>query len=962
MKEIQRYTRYISLLLLIQCIVSLTYADPIENPPLILTIPEQKTEEALPGRGDLPADAREATEAINLSGEESTEELYEVLPDFVVTAEQDEGYYSAYSTSVSRINTLVKDTPISMSIVNEELLDDLQIKAPEDLALVNAAIDNEPNGFSLDGIRIRGFRSSFSRFNFFKRNLPADSYNIARIDIIKGANSLIFGQASPGGSVNNVPLLANFRKDVRTLGFTVGNKDYRRAVLNANQKINDHLAVRVMAVHNEQGYDNPLKYDELQGLTLAATGRLGPSTEVRLHLEGVDTLNRIPHRSMRDKTKIDDDNNDSNGYDGILSKADFSDSITNYEVPYSPDWVQYLPEQALNWIIDHTKENVKPINNREDLRNHYSGINRLNYGVISGPDKYNRRKGFFTSLGLDHAFSENVSFNLSLSAQTVDANSLGREGESASTVRDGYDSNIFGGYPRPNVEVGEPYIRTYWTKSEIDTDRFSSRSALAFENEWFGGKNKIILGWDVTYQEKDEAFYDQVPVGAVGATVGNTQLAPGAYIPRGRLAGNTVNGQFRAYEFISLRKLFTRDRSILRFNEVIESDIPALPFENISTGNYAHLQYPNAEWALAKTTESAILANSLWLTQQGQYLDGRLNALIGIRYDRIQIDSELRKISIDGYDPGHDDGNNNTSEVTYDKFNPTVGGLFWLTPGVGIFGSYARSIESPSGTQRTPLGEIAPPELGEGMEAGIRFDLLQGRLDGQFAFYRIIKENDNTFRYSDGLLRQIYTHEQYGAEYGDLFNDSNRLIIPNLPGRRGTGDKTLSEGLELDMIYNPLPGLSLIASYNYTLANEIEELHPLVENPEDFELFGRPDHRATLTGRYKFKSGPLKRLTLGLSHRFRSATTQTRFDLPYDDDGDGNTDRTERVYLKFGDEHSTSAFAKWSKKLGRKRNAPKVDLAFRVSNLFNNREFSGRENYGYYRESRSYNLSVKLLF
>ena len=73
MKDIQRYTRYISLLLLIQCIVSLTYADPIENPPLILTIPEQKTEEALPGRGDLPADAREATEAINLSGEESTE-------------------------------------------------------------------------------------------------------------------------------------------------------------------------------------------------------------------------------------------------------------------------------------------------------------------------------------------------------------------------------------------------------------------------------------------------------------------------------------------------------------------------------------------------------------------------------------------------------------------------------------------------------------------------------------------------------------------------------------------------------------------------------------------------------------------------------------------------------------------------------------------------------------------------
>lgn len=57
-----------------------------------------------------------------VSAEDEEKDLY-VLPEFVVSSDQDEGYYSANSTSVTRTNTLVKNSPISMSIVNEQLLD-----------------------------------------------------------------------------------------------------------------------------------------------------------------------------------------------------------------------------------------------------------------------------------------------------------------------------------------------------------------------------------------------------------------------------------------------------------------------------------------------------------------------------------------------------------------------------------------------------------------------------------------------------------------------------------------------------------------------------------------------------------------------------------------------------------------------------------------------------------------------
>ena len=941
------------------------------RPALALFIVAPST---LIGQTTTNADPSPMDVALSVSDQDIEEELY-VLPEFVVSNDQDEGYYSANSNSVTRTNTLVKNSPISMSIVNEQLLDDLNILNTQDLAMVSAAIDEDPNGFSLDRVRIRGFRNSFSRFNFFKRNLPTDSYNIGRVDIIKGANSLIFGQASPGGSISNAPMLANFRDNTKAISAAVGAKDYLRTTFNTNQIINDNFAVRVMAVHNEQGYDHPLKSNELDAFTVATNTRLTPKTQLRLHFEGVSATNRFPNRAMRDKTEIDDDSIQDNGYQGILSQADFSSSITNYQVPFSPDWVEHLPQQALDWIINHTKDNINRIENRQDLEDHYSLVNSANYGAVSGPDRFNDRDGVFTMADFTHEINENVQLNLSMNVEQLDAKALGRDSDGAVLVRDSYD-NIYSGdiipdtdpvrrdvATRTNIEVGDQYIKTYWTKNDISTDRIGIRSSLVFENDWFKAKNRIIIGWDFNTQTKKEHFWDQVPVGAVGDGTGN--LPNGAFLKTWQLEQNKVTDAQRAFEYISLSLPFTDDRSILRFNEIIESDIGVLP------------RYPagladnrDAEWALSKTTFSKVNSNSLWFADQSEFFNGRLHTLIGLRYDYIEVDSTLRKVSIDGYDPGFDDGRNNEQSVAYDKINPTIGGLFWINEKVGIFANFAQSIETPSGTERTPIADMAPTELGEGIEVGVRFDLLNGKLDGQLAYYSITKENDNEFAYSSALLNQIYPGSLYGDEFPENYygeNNDGYIISANLAGRRGVGDKTRSEGIELDFTYNPLPGLSFVGSYNCNIANEILELHPLVSNPENFELFGRPDHRATFTGRYKFRDGALKGLTIGASQRYRSAANQTRFDLHYDENGNAVGEsvaggHTDRVYLNFGDEHTTSAFATWEKKLGNKRSAPKLTLAFRVNNLFDNTDFSGRENYGFYRESRSYNLSARILF
>jgi outer membrane receptor protein involved in Fe transport len=920
------------------------------------------------------------TNAVPSASDQDVEEELYVLPEFVVSNDQDEGYYSANSTSVTRTNTLVKNSPISMSIVNEQLLDDLNILSTQDLAMVSAAIDEDPSGYSLDRIRIRGFRNTFPRFNFFKRNLPTDSYNIARVDIIKGANSLIFGQASPGGTVSNSPMLANFRENTKAITAAVGIKDFQRTTFNANQIINENFAVRVMGVHSEQGYDHPLKSNELDAWTVATTMKLTPKTQLRLHLEGVSATNRFPNRAMRDKTEIDDNHfgDDARAsYSGILSQADYSDSITSYEVPFSPDWVEHLPQQALDWIINHTAANPVSdrITSRQDLRNHYSLINSANYGAVSGPDKFNDRDGAFAMADFEHEINENLHLNLSLNAEQLDAKGLGRDLEGSVRVRESYTDNTQNNRPYPSYPTNEQYIRTYWTKNDISTDRMGSRTSLVFENDWFNAKNRIILGWDFNSQTRDERVWDQVPVGA-GLGTDRPGVPAGAFLTQNQLNNDKVTDDQRAFEYISLSRPY--NRSIHRFNEIIESDLMEYIVygDNPRTGpletdfeirtELGSNDGNEAEWALSRTSLSKLKSNSLWFAEQSEFFNGRLHTLLGLRYDHIQIESTLRKVSLDGYADTDGIDRNNKASVAYDKLNPTIGGLFWVNDKIGIFANYAQSIETPSGTERTPLGEIAPPELGEGIEFGLRFDLFSGKLDGQLAYYSITKENDNEFRYSISSLSEIYPRDIYGAEH-DIYYDNGRIRKALLPGQRGVGDKTRSEGVELDFTYNPLPGLSFIGSYNYTVANEILELHPLIPNPEDFELFGRPDHRATFTGRYKFRDGLLKGLAIGASQRYRSAANQTRFDLHYDENGNAVGEsvaggRTDRVYLNFGDEHTTSAFATWEKKLGPRRSDPKLTLAFRVINLFDNTDFTGRENYGFYRESRSYNFSGKIQF
>lgn len=884
-----------------------------------------------------------------LEAEEGDEMIYN-MSDFVVTAEDDQGYYSANSGSATRSNSLVKNTPITMSIVNEELIADLGLDSTEDLAAVVAGIDSDPDGYSLDQIRIRGFRTGNSRFDYFPRTLPRNNYNINRVDVIKGANSLIFGQASPGGTVNTISQVANFNKDLEVVSFGFGDKEYKRGQFVINRILSDALAVKVIGVNHTQRYDHPYKRNKFLGATVAVTYQPTTDTKLNLHIEGVDTDTYFPARSMKDATKLDDDtllDSDirNDGYNGVLSRED-------YEVPFTSDYVKYLPQA----VVDHIVSSSTRFSDRSDIYNLYEGIDADNYGAVTGPDKVNDRDGYFAIANLQHRLNDKFQLEFAVNRQEVEGNGLNRDSYGAGKVRNFFSLPYDGKDPKTQYNAGEPHIRTYWTKSRWDTVRDGVKATFLLDQDFRNTSHKLIGGVDYDANTKDAKEYDMIPDGAL--------KADGSYAGQDHLNNARFTDKHRSYEYFGIDTGFDESVPGITFDYNTDSNIDLLPLDGTGTpsNDFTLDSYgndPDSGWALRRTQKSEVKTFSQWFALQSEFFEGRFLTLLGARYDAIQLRSSLRKVVIHGYEGDTDDGFNNRTSDEYAKVSPSIGGLFWVTPSIGLFGNYAESIESPVGTERTPLGDIAPPEYGTGLEGGVRFSLNEGKLDGQMVFYSIEKENDNEFAYTLGMLKEIYPQSIYGTEFPEIYYNSGGLRSGMLPGRRAEGDVTLSRGIEIDASYNPNKNWTFFGSYNHTLKNSVKSLHPSISPDEQRtffyegdELLGRPKHRLNLTMRYKFTDGALKNFALGGNQSWRSRSMQTFFILP---DGSHHP-------LRLGHEFTTNLFFTYSKRLKGGRNAPELKLGLNINNVLDNRDLVNRGNYAFYKEGRSMRLTAKLLF
>ncbi|KWV92048.1 TonB-dependent siderophore receptor [Erythrobacter sp. YT30] len=235
----------------------------------------------------------------------------------------------------------------------------------------------------------------------------------------------------------------------------------------------------------------------------------------------------------------------------------------------------------------------------------------------------------------------------------------------------------------------------------------------------------------------------------------------------------------------------------------------------------------------------------------------RVHILASIRYSELGIDEIVGGA-----------GNNET----YQEWDPRFGITFDVTEGISLFAGYA------TGSRLSIFfngAEPPLPERSESYEAGIKFGLDDVGLSGTLAVYRIDRTNVPT---PDPTT--FFTSIQTGEQR--------------------------SEGIEADIIFEPTPAFSLLASYAYTDARIIED----TVIPAGDRLVRVPEHQGRIAARYRFLNGKLAGLEFGAGLTGASDTVIT---LPNGAEVDGYVVTDAQLAYKWDN----------------------VRLGFRFDNIFN---------------------------
>lgn len=208
-------------------------------------------------------------------------ELFELSP-FVVTSEEVVGYQAATSLAGNRIKTDVRDIGAALSIVTSEFLDDTGSDDIQDLFTLTTSTEVAGASGNVafgdprrpqNAFRLRGIGNAELAVDYIQTDIPFDSYNTERVEIIRGANSVLSGIGSPAGFVTNNTISPMF-DNVHKVEFKIDNYGTSRVSFDLNREvIEDMLAIRVAGLREDLQYRQDPAFEEDTRIFAAGTFR-----------------------------------------------------------------------------------------------------------------------------------------------------------------------------------------------------------------------------------------------------------------------------------------------------------------------------------------------------------------------------------------------------------------------------------------------------------------------------------------------------------------------------------------------------------------------------------------------------------------------------------------------------------------------------------------------------------------
>ena len=210
------------------------------------------------------------------------------------TRDRDAQTYQSGITSVGKVPVAAKDIPQSLTVVNDKLMHD-QGKDSFKSALENVigiTFEAGEGGRVGDNIRLRGFSAAGDIYLDGVRDIAQynrDTFNYDRVEVLRGAASMLFGRGSTGGIINQVSKQPRLITE-HEVNATVGTNKYLRLQGDFNFKLEGEAALRInaMTTDSDGRGDNASAETHRRGLALDYRYGIGTADEFAIgvyHLE-----------------------------------------------------------------------------------------------------------------------------------------------------------------------------------------------------------------------------------------------------------------------------------------------------------------------------------------------------------------------------------------------------------------------------------------------------------------------------------------------------------------------------------------------------------------------------------------------------------------------------------------------------------------------------------------------------
>ncbi|MEZ1314591.1 TonB-dependent siderophore receptor [Pseudomonas fluorescens] len=203
------------------------------------------------------------------------------------------GYVATRSLSATKTDAALIETPQSISVVTKDQMRAQGAESLNQILRYTAAVVTESRGSTasrLDQMTIRGFSPAVYldglRMPGSRDASPQkDSFDLERVDVLRGPSSVLYGQASPSGVVNMVskrPLDTPFHE----IGVEYGTFNKKRTTFDLSGPIDDQgvYSYRVAGLYDDA--DGQLEHTETRRQAISSAFTWRPSEDTSLTLLG----------------------------------------------------------------------------------------------------------------------------------------------------------------------------------------------------------------------------------------------------------------------------------------------------------------------------------------------------------------------------------------------------------------------------------------------------------------------------------------------------------------------------------------------------------------------------------------------------------------------------------------------------------------------------------------------------